>query len=99
MTNVMKILEMDPADHGQDLASRIVDNDTRMFNVLKSARLNQYLSLQDVADKMGVSTTYVEHLESRPTEVSFSTFRRYLHAINTEVKFEVEPYEVLWGHK
>ena len=72
------------------LAMDLVRNCEDLKRSLKSRRLQQGLSVSDVADRLGTTVAAVREFESYNSDPRLSQIRRYALALNVSFDIEVE---------
>lgn len=85
------LLGIDTEDPKQQQAQLIVSADEKMLDELRSRRISNGLSLDDVAERMGLSTGYVLGIENGTRDPHLSTMRRYVHAVGAVIQHQVLP--------
>ena len=71
----------------QALGRRNADQQLGLVEQLTSLRMEQSLSVSDVAKDMDVDPAFVRRFEAGGTNFTMSTLRRYAKAVNAELTF------------
>ena len=81
------------SDHLKDLHDAASSANLLMFRwQLVRARLQCGLTVEDVAERMGISPeSVVDHMERPESDPSMSTVRRYAMAVGALVSYDVIP--------
>ncbi|MFE6966972.1 helix-turn-helix domain-containing protein [Agromyces sp. NPDC057679] len=77
------------ADPISELADHLVDQDTAMHSALVRARVASGLTVEQVAERMGVSVDTVRQFERYDADPNLSTIRRYALAVGARVSHTV----------
>lgn len=76
--------EKHPYEIGPDvlfqLSQPIEPNDTKLGNIIKSARLKAGLTQDQLAMRSGTTRFYISRIENNKTDVEMSTFRKIIEA-------------------
>jgi DNA-binding XRE family transcriptional regulator len=77
-------IEKHPYEIGPDvlfqLSQQIDTNETKLGNIIKSARLKAGLTQDQLAMRSGTTRFYISRIENNKTDVEMSTFRKIIEA-------------------
>jgi transcriptional regulator with XRE-family HTH domain len=82
-------LGIDPDSPSQLRADHLVKEDNAMLRRLRGVRMARGLSVETVAERMGVAVETVRDFERYDTDPTLSQLRRYAHAIGALVSHDV----------
>ena len=91
--SIDEILGINPNSPTQRLARELLDNERELFEALVACRQTSRLSIEEVADRMGIPADDVRGIESGHRDIHLSTLRRYAHAIRGRIDFHVTPLQ------
>jgi DNA-binding XRE family transcriptional regulator len=88
-------IEKYPYEIGPDvlfqLSEQIDSNDTKLGNIIKSARLKAGLTQEQLAVRSGTTRFYISRIENNKTDVEMSTFRKIIEAgLGKQLKLIIE---------
>jgi DNA-binding XRE family transcriptional regulator len=88
-------IEKYPYEIGPDvlfqLSEQIDSNDTKLGNIIKSARLKAGLTQEQLAMRSGTTRFYISRIENNKTDVEMSTFRKIIEAgLGKQLKLIIE---------
>lgn len=86
-----ELLGIDRADPLQNLAGRLVESDSNLWEQLVAARKRAGLQVWQVAERMATQSSLIEALERPGADPRMSTIRRYALAIGVLVEHKVLP--------
>lgn len=91
--DLAKALGIDRDQPSHVLAGRLVDAHDQLLQDLVRKRHEHNLSQSVVADRMGVTATAISKIESGERDLRQSTLRRYAHAVQAEIDYEVTSFD------
>ena len=88
-------IEKYPYEIGPDvlfqLSEQMDSNDTKLGNIIKSARLKAGLTQEQLAMRSGTTRFYISRIENNKTDVEMSTFRKIIEAgLGKQLKLIIE---------
>ncbi len=90
MSNLDKLLGIDPGDPQVVLAAALVQADAELLRALIARREQAGLTQQDVADRLGIAQPSVAKFERYDNDPKLSTIRRYALAVGALVNHSVD---------
>ncbi|MDF7663244.1 helix-turn-helix transcriptional regulator [Bifidobacterium sp. ESL0763] len=78
-------------------ASLLVRNDEKLIDELAEYRKKSGMSVETVADKMGIPADELRDIEGGVGDPAMSVVRRFAHALGLVVSHDVRPYEDFVG--
>jgi len=94
MSNLDKLLGIDPGDPQVVLAAALVRADIELLRALIDRRERAGLTQQDVADRLGIAQPSVAKFERYDNDPKLSTIRRYALAVGALVNHSVDDQNV-----
>lgn len=93
--NELGQIEKHPYEIGPDvlfqLSEQIDSNETKLGNVIKTARLKAGLTQEQLAMRSGTTRFYISRIENNKTDVEMSTFRKIIEAgLGKQLKLIIE---------
>lgn len=93
--NELGQIEKYPYEIGPDvlfqLSEQMDSNDTKLGNIIKSARLKAGLTQEQLAMRSGTTRFYISRIENNKTDVEMSTFRKIIEAgLGKQLKLIIE---------
>ncbi|MBW6536975.1 MAG: helix-turn-helix domain-containing protein [Mariniphaga sp.] len=95
LQNEKNQIEKHPYEIGPDvlfqLSEPIKSDETRLGNMIKSARLKAGLTQEQLAMRSGTTRFYISRIENNKTDVEMSTFRKIIEAgLGKQLKLIIE---------
>lgn len=93
--NELGQIEKYPYEIGPDvlfeLSEQFDSNETKLGNIIKSARLKAGLTQEQLAMRSGTTRFYISRIENNKTDVEMSTFRKIIEAgLGKQLKLIIE---------
>lgn len=79
--------------NGGDLSWVNLNHQVKLINDLRQARIDAGISLEEAAEKLGITVSLLEAVEGNRVELSLTDLRQYAYACNAVIEYQVNTFE------